>query len=60
MKKGFNYWFRRVMYWLIPVSFFAIANITRGANVYVANGIAGILFVATIYYYVLLHYKVGE
>ena len=56
----FFYWFRIVVKVLIPLMFLVIANITRVINYEVANGIAGIMVVAVLFYYLLIWQKVGE
>jgi hypothetical protein len=56
----FFYWFRIVVKVLIPLMFLVIANITRVINYEVANGIAGTMVVAVLFYYLLIWQKVGE
>jgi hypothetical protein len=56
----FFYWFRIVVKVLIPLMFFVIASITKIVNYEVANGIAGLMVVAVLFYYILVWQKVGE
>jgi len=59
-KMKFFYWFRLVVKILIPVSFFVIANLTKVVNQDAANGFAGIMFIAVLFYYILVWQKIGE
>ena len=57
---NFGWWFRLIVKILIPVMFFVIANITRIVNYDVANGLAGMMVIAVLFYYILVWQKVGE
>lgn len=53
----FAWWFRLIAKILIPVLFFVIANTS---NLVLANAIAGVMVIVTLFYYVLVWQKLGE
>jgi hypothetical protein len=60
----FFYWFRIAVKVLIPLMFLVIASIGKPTDQILkldtANGIAGLMTVAVLFYYILVWQKVGE
>ena len=58
MKKLNGYWIaRKVVKWLIPVMFFLIAV---SEQVIICNGLAGLMAVLTLAYYLLIWQEIGN
>jgi len=53
----FFYWFRVIVKILIPVMFFLIAV---SSNLDMALGLAGLMTIAVLFYYILVWQKIGE
>ncbi len=60
MNEKFVFWYKIVVKWFIPVSFFVIANITAATNQVVGNSIAGVMLILTLFYYLTLTIKKPE